>query len=173
MMMMNPCVTTTVFIKQAMAQLDPKKILYCDTDSIMFIQKKNEQCVLKTGNFLGDLTNELPRDVEVSSYYCAGPKFYLLMGKNCVTGEPYSVYKIKGVTLNKSTETVLNAENIRKLVMREITQPLQAPQSTIRKEKKTGKLVNSTCLKMCRVTNSKRLFYTENGLSVPFGFVDL
>jgi len=153
-----------------MAQLDPKRVLYCDTDSIMFIHKKGEQCILKTGNFLGDLTTEIPDNVEVSAYYCAGPKFYLLMGKNLVTGEPYSVYKIKGVALNKSTETVLNAENIRKLVMRESAQPfLEAPHSIIR----TGKLVNSSCLKICRVTNSKRLFYTSTGLSVPFGFVVL
>jgi len=99
----------------------------------MFIHKKSEECVLKTGNFLGDLTTEIPENVEVSAYYCAGPKFYLLTGKNLVTGEPYSVYKIKGVALNKSTETVLNAENIRKLVMREIDQPLEAPHSIIRK----------------------------------------
>ncbi len=140
----------------------------------MFIQRKDEQSVLTTGNFLGDLTNELPNNVEVTEYYCAGPKFYLLVGKNMVTGEPYSMYKIKGVSLNKSTETAINADNIRKLVMQEIeSATLEAPHFVIRREKKTGKLVNSSCLKKCRVTNSKRSFYTADGTSFPFGFVDL
>lgn len=156
-----------------MAQLDPKQVLYCDTDSIMFIQRTCVPCPLKTGNFLGDLTDEFPENVQVSSYYCAGPKFYLLQGVNTVTGAPYSVYKIKGVSLNKSTEAVINAENIRKLVMREIAGPLHAPFSVISKEKTTGKLVNKSCLKTCRTTNLKRLFYAADGMSVPFGFVDL
>ena len=157
-----------------MAALNPKDVLYCDTDSIMFIQKKNTSCVLKTGDFLGDLTDELPPNVIVTEYYCAGPKFYLLKGVNVVTGEPYSVYKIKGVTLNRSTETVLNEENIRKLVMRELETPvLAAPFATIQKNKKTGKLVNHSCTKLSLVTNTKRYFYNFDGLSVPFGFVDL
>ena len=62
-------------------KLDPSSILYCDTDSIMFVHTKSEQLVLQTGNFLGDLTDELPPNVEATVYYCAGPKFYLLMGK--------------------------------------------------------------------------------------------
>ena len=155
-----------------MSQLDPRNVLYCDTDSVMFVQKKNAPCPLQTGNFLGDLTDELPKNVIVTSYYCAGPKFYLLEGSNSVTGEPYSVYKIKGVSLNKSTETVVNAANIRKLVMGRADEALHAPFSVIRKEKTTGKLFNQSCLKMCRTTNSKRLFYGD-GQSVPFGFVDL
>ncbi len=157
-----------------MAALNPDDVLYCDTDSIMFIQKKNSPCVLETGDFLGDLTDELPPNVIVTEYYCAGPKFYLLKGVNVVTGAPYSVYKIKGVTLNRSTETFLNEENIRKLVMRELENPvLEAPFDTIQKNKKTGKLVNHSCMKSSRVTNTKRLFYSFDGLSVPFGFVDL
>jgi hypothetical protein len=157
-----------------MAQLDSSRILYCDTDSIMFIHKKTEAPILTTGNFLGDLTNELPTNVEITGYYCAGPKFYLLTGRNVVTDEPYSVQKIKGMSLNKSTEAVLNPENIIRLVMDEIAEKrLEAPFEIIRREKRTGRLVNSSCMKLCRVTNSKRIFYPADGLSVPFGYVAL
>ena len=115
--------------------------------------------------------------MKITGYYCAGPKFYLLTGKHVVTGEPYSSYKIKGVSLNMSTETNVNPESIRRLVMGETTAGgiarLETPHFIIRKEKKTGKLVNNFCMKICRVTNTKRLFYAADGLSVPFGFVDL
>ena len=159
---------------RAMASVpDPQNVLYCDTDSIMFIHNKSEPLptALETGNFLGDLTDELPPNVEVTEYYSAGPKFYLLQGKNIVTGEDYVVFKIKGVSLNSSTEAVLNPDNIKQLVLGSID-TLHAPFSNIRRYKETGKLENASCLKKCRVTNSKRLFYGD-GSSYPFGFIDL
>jgi hypothetical protein len=159
---------------RAMASVpDPQRVLYCDTDSIIFIHNKSETLppTLTTGNFLGDLTDELPTNVEVSEYYSAGPKFYLLQGKNVVTGEDYVVFKIKGVSLNSSTEAVINPDSIKRLVLGSIN-ALYAPFSNIRRFKETGKLINSSCLKKCRVTNSKRLFYGD-GTSYPFGFIDL
>jgi hypothetical protein len=152
---------------------DPQRVLYCDTDSIIFTHDTSETLppTLKTGNFLGDLTDELPPNVEVTSYYSAGAKFYLLMGRNVVTDEPYSVLKVKGVSLNVSTEAVLHPENIKQLVLGSLD-ALYAPFSNIQRFKETGKLVNATCLKKCRVTHSKRLFYGD-GSSYPFGFIDL
>jgi hypothetical protein len=157
---------------RAMASVpDPQRVLYCDTDSIIFVHDKNEALPLTTGNFLGDLTDELPPNVEVTEYYSAGAKFYLLQGRNTVTGEDYVVFKIKGVSLNTSTESVLCAENIKQLVLGSID-TLYAPFSNIRRFKETGKLINASCMKKCRVTHSKRLFYGD-GTSFPFGFIDL
>ena len=34
-------------------------VLYCDTDSVFFVQKDNNSPKVKTGDYLGDLTNEL------------------------------------------------------------------------------------------------------------------
>ena len=151
--------------------LDQSKILYCDTDSVMFIQRKGETMPLTTGNYLGDLTDELPENVVVTGYYCGGPKFYLLTGKNTVTGEPYSVYKIKGVSLNLSNSTAVNPENIKKLVMMADTpSTIAASHDTISRVRKTGKLVNKHCFKLCRATNFKRIFNVHTGLSYPFGY---
>ena len=35
-----------------------KSVLYCDTDSVVFLQKDNDPPKVKTGEYLGDLTNE-------------------------------------------------------------------------------------------------------------------
>ena len=36
-----------------------ENVLYFDTDSVIFLEKKNEPCPVKTGAYLGELTNEL------------------------------------------------------------------------------------------------------------------
>ena len=33
--------------------------MYCDTDSVVFLHKDNEHKKVKTGDYLGDFTNEL------------------------------------------------------------------------------------------------------------------
>ena len=109
--------------------------------------------------------------MEVTEYYSAGAKFYLLQGLNVVTGAAYVSFKVKGVSLNASTEAVLRPENIKQLVLGSVD-ALYAPFSNIRRFKESGKLVNVSCLKKCRVTHSKRLFYGD-GTSYPFGFIDL
>lgn len=159
-----------------MAKIDSRDVLYCDTDSIMYVKNAvddgaSQQPILPTGNFLGDLTDELPANVEVTEYYSAGPKFYLLIGQNTQTGAPYTVFKLKGVSLNKSTEEVINVANVKSLILGEIGE-LNTPFSSIRRHKETGELKNTYCEKLCRVVNSKRLFY-QDGNSVPYGYVDL
>ena len=149
---------------------DTSKALYCDTDSIMYVHI-DTRGVLQTGDFLGDLTNELPPDVKITKFFCAGPKFYLLIGENERTGKPYSTYKIKGLSINQGTEHVINEENIQKLVRGDIAE-LRAPFSVISRSRHTGRLINRQCDKLCRVTASKRRFShpVEDGHSVPFGY---
>ena len=69
---------------------DPKNILYCDTDSIMYVQDTRESATappdIETGNYLGDMTDELPADVDVMDFFSGGPKFYLVSGRYISTG---------------------------------------------------------------------------------------
>lgn len=154
-----------------MSAIPSDDILYCDTDSIMFIQSISNPTPIETGNFLGDLTDEIPPNVLVNEFYCGGPKFYLLCGQNSDNPEPFIMYKIKGVTLNHGTQSCINAESIKQLVLRE-RDVIEAPFKCIKRDKKTATLSNFDCQKKSRVTNSKRLFYAD-GQSYPFGYVDL
>ena len=36
-----------------------ESVMYCDTDSVVFLHKDNEHKKVKTGDYLGDFTNEL------------------------------------------------------------------------------------------------------------------
>jgi hypothetical protein len=38
-----------------------ESVLYCDTDSVIFIQKDNDPPKVETGDYLGDLTDELEK----------------------------------------------------------------------------------------------------------------
>ena len=54
-----------------------KNVLYCDTDSIMYVHDK-ERCELldiPIGSSLGEITDELPNDVLIDEFWSAGPKF--------------------------------------------------------------------------------------------------
>ena len=58
----------------------PKNVLYCDTDSIMYVRDK-KRCELPDipiGSSLGDMTDELPNDVVTEKFWKTGPKIYCL-----------------------------------------------------------------------------------------------
>ena len=72
-----------------------KNVLYCDTDSIMYVRDK-ERCELPDipiGSSLGEMTDELPNDVLIGKFWCAGPKFYCLSGHNVNSGPEYNVFQ--------------------------------------------------------------------------------
>ena len=69
---------------------DPaKQLLYCDTDSIMYLSKGKP---IKIGDSFGEMTDELPEIVAVEKIICCGPKFhqfYCIIGRDIKTGEPF------------------------------------------------------------------------------------
>ena len=56
------------------------KLLYTDTDSLIYVCPDDKPNPLKTGEGLGELTDEYPNDTIVG-YYSPGPKQYLLLFK--------------------------------------------------------------------------------------------
>lgn len=71
-------------------------ILYCDTDSVIFIDRGNTN--LTTGPFLGDLTSELDADDYITEYTATGPKSYAFR-----TLKGHEVCKVKGFTLKANS----------------------------------------------------------------------
>ena len=146
-----------------------QRLCYCDTDSVMYLLKPGQNSI-PTGHHLGDMTDELPQSVGISEFYCAGPKFYLLQGRESDTGETYSTFKIKGISLNQSTASSITPESIKQLIHGELEQ-ISAPFSYISRDVRAAKIVNKTCNKSSRVTCNKRIFDLTAGDSKPFGFV--
>jgi hypothetical protein len=51
-----------------------EKALYCDTDSVFYIQGEDESMLIECGDRLGDMTDELKPGEYISEFVSAGPK---------------------------------------------------------------------------------------------------
>jgi hypothetical protein len=80
-----------------------EKALYCDTDSVIFIQPKNGLQLVETGDNLGDMTSELKPHKLITEFVSGGPKNYAFMiidTRNAVSKMKKTVCKVRGITLN-------------------------------------------------------------------------
>ncbi|XP_055714985.1 uncharacterized protein LOC129809195 isoform X2 [Phlebotomus papatasi] len=114
------CTTTNarIALYKALSRVG-KNVLYCDTDSIIYLVPKGEENPLKVGSFLGELTDELSSYGEgsyIDEYVSTGPKSYGIRILNPTTGT-YS-YKVvfKGITMNRHVEEKVNFDALKELV---------------------------------------------------------
>ena len=104
-------------------------ILYCDSDSIIYVHDSHymsETPDIPTGSYLGELTNELPDDVDVDSFYSSGPKFYSISGKKLSNVKKFNNFKVKGITINRCVENFFDQNAFKNLVLAE-THSLRSP----------------------------------------------
>ncbi|KYN29421.1 hypothetical protein ALC57_01133 [Trachymyrmex cornetzi] len=96
-----------------------KRVLYYDTDSCIYLSTgEPNEYEPRTGNFLGDMTDELEsygRGNYIESFVSSGPKFYAYIVRT-PEGRTHEVCKIKGITLNFKNSIVLNFNSIKKLI---------------------------------------------------------
>ena len=96
-----------------------ERCLYCDTDSVIFTTKPGEY-IPETGQFIGDLTNEVTTPDEPEAYIT---KFASCRSKNYA----YEVYypnsdtkkyfvKVKGLSLNFITSNIVNFHVMKTLI---------------------------------------------------------
>jgi hypothetical protein len=86
-----------------------ERVLYYDTDSVIFVSKPNEPEPL-LGLYLGQLTNEL-KEGYITTFISGGPKNYCYKTS---TGKVET--KVQGITLNCSAQQKVNFDVIRSLV---------------------------------------------------------
>ena len=53
-----------------------ERAVYCDTDSVIFVQKTGEPPLIECGNALGDVTSEVKGSEYISEFVSGGPKNY-------------------------------------------------------------------------------------------------
>lgn len=97
------------------------RLLYFDTDSMIFIQKPGDP-IIPTGNFLGDLSNELAdygTQCRCVKFVSCGPKNYgyELEITNPDTGmkEKKTIIKTKGIKHNTETLKLINIEEMTRI----------------------------------------------------------
>ncbi len=151
--------------------LRPGSLLYFDTDSVQYVEHKDDVKV-KTGDFLGELTDEIPNDEVCIEFVALGPKSYGNITKNKVTGKLKTSLKIKGIYLNEMTENVVSFESIR-LMAEEYLEwkekiEYKVPQCQIRCDRhEILKTLNLE--KVLRVTSDKRKI--KDCLTYPYGYI--
>jgi hypothetical protein len=85
-----------------------QRALYCDTDSVIFIQPDDQPALIETGDCLGAKTSELKPGLHIEEFFSGGPIKYAYKTVNPSTGEHETVCKVRGITLNYSASKLVN-----------------------------------------------------------------
>jgi hypothetical protein len=155
------------------------RVLYFDTDSIIFKCKHNEWKP-ETGIFLGQLTNELPTNkdpnVFISKFASCGPKNYSYELTFPSTNTVEYVCKVKGLTLNFSTLNTVNFQTMKLLINNFVLfsqndqLAINVPQMTFQVTKNND-IFTKNGTKLYRLVYDKRRL-CSNYKTLPFGYVD-
>jgi hypothetical protein len=96
-----------------------ERAIYCDTDSVIFVQQSAEYPLVETGDSLGAMTSELKPSEIIEEFVSRGPKTYAYKLVNTVTGERKRVCKVRGITLNYNASRLINFDVIRDMMLGE------------------------------------------------------
>ena len=94
-----------------------EKAIFCDTDSVIYIQPRDEHNLIETGDKLGEKTSELRTIEYVSEFVSGGPKNYAHRIIDTVTGREAKVCKVRGITLNYGAKQLVNFDVIRDMIL--------------------------------------------------------
>ena len=110
--------------------LDSSQIVYCDTDSVVFLydpenpkhkypsnKTKDLPSNIRFGNSLGEWEDEMKKGWEIKEMIIGGAKSYSYRKHNCKTNETEYVVKQKGITLDKDCASVFTFNNIKDMVL--------------------------------------------------------
>jgi hypothetical protein len=95
-----------------------RRVLYCDTDSVIYEASPNPAENLTTGSFLGDMTSELPEGDHIVEFVSGGPKNYAY-----VTLKGKTEVKVKGFTQNATNAPALAFVKIKKVTLNGVGAP--------------------------------------------------
>jgi hypothetical protein len=102
--------TARCVLHKQMLRIGPERVIYCDTDSIIFLHDGINNL---TGIGLGKWTNEYPND-KIIQVYALAPKLYsLLLAKG---DELKETFRVKGVQMTLINQQKMSFEHIKPLI---------------------------------------------------------
>jgi hypothetical protein len=143
-------------------------VLYCDTDSVVFVQKTAEHPKIAIGDYLGYLTNELQEygpNSYIDEFVSGGPKNYAFLVICPSTGR--SKCKVKGITLNNDSSKVVNFATLKSMIL-ENSEPVHVHNPKKIKRKHECVVVTEPESKEYKVFKKRRLIGDFD--SVPYGY---
>jgi len=140
------------------------RILYFDTDSIIFISTPN--CYEpELADYLGKFTNEIKENNFIMEFVSAGPKNYGYKLNNGKTS-----CKIKGFSVNFIASESLNFESMKDIVLNQHSnQTIEVEQNKFIRDKHNWSIRTETMLKKYRQVYDKRILF-DNFETLPFGY---
>ena len=142
-----------------------KKVLYFDTDSVIYSCMEGEEAV-KTGNYLGELTNELDTDEWITQFCSTGPKSY-----SYITNLNNEIVHIKGFSLNnKDVKEKLNFISL-KACLENKNQMIEIKYKDKITRNKLNYVFKQDETKIFSFTFNKRIVKNDF-YSTPYGFLD-
>ncbi|CAG2244982.1 unnamed protein product [Mytilus edulis] len=140
--------------------------LYCDTDSIIFSSKPGDWRPM-TGDYLGDLTDELPNN-NIEVFVSGGPKNYAFKLTKPDKAGNQTCCKIRGITLNYKNSLELNFEIVKEMVKGRMKSITVTDEYKIRRNVKSSDIITCVEEKDYRIVFDKRVL-KDNYTTVPYG----
>ena len=151
-----------------------EKAIYCDTDSVFYIQGRDGPQLVECGDRLGDMTNELRPCAYIEEFVSGGPKNYAYKIVNPYSSEKKTVCKVRGITLNYSASQLVNFESIKEMILRGGCDIVVHTEKKIKRKKRKGEGITAILTepedRIYRVSFLKRRRLNDNN-SVPFGYI--
>jgi hypothetical protein len=139
------------------------RVLYFDTDSIIYISKP-EYYEPKLGDNLGEFTSELESGESIVEFVSAGPKNYAF---KLNSGETKCT--IKGFTFSKNVDLKLNFDAIKSLVLGDHTKKISVEQVKFKRNKSKWEVYCEILDKEYGFVYDKRVLL-ENLNTLPYGY---
>ena len=137
-----------------------RRALYFDTDSVIFVFNANDWNP-ELGDYLGDLTDELPEGEYIVEFCGFGPKFYAYK-----TNKGNTVCKVRGFTLNYKNSQLVNFDALKEKVLNDET--IETKSVKIRRDKQKQQIINREEIKICKKVFNKRV--PDGDFSLPYGY---
>ena len=142
-----------------------ERALYADTDSVIFHTPRDIIHKPPLGNFLGDLTDEVPFG-HIIDFVSAGPKNYAYKVKR-EDSKIETVCKVRGITMNFNSTKTINFESMKRIVTENRSETLNVTDKAIVRHK--GRIVTTELSKTYRFAYDKRSV-KNNFQTLPFGY---
>ena len=88
------------------------KLLYTDTDSVIYVHPRGVRPPFQVGDYLGQMSKEYPEH-EILAYYSGGCKQYGLKLKHKKTGKIEHMLRCRGCTLDSTNEDLFNFDKFK------------------------------------------------------------
>ena len=146
-----------------------ERVLYFDTDSVIYVTHPGDN-TLPTGEFLGDLTNELEcygKDAYIQEFVSGGPKNYAYKVFNTNHELIDICCKVRGISLNAQNVSFVNFNTLKYMVTEDRENKIILNENRIARTK-THQIVTRPESKTWRVVYDKRQCQ-PNFFTLPWG----